>query len=123
MRILFVFLLFFCLWSCKTDTHSSGQTFVGFNKNLGVSNSVLVLARHIKTTQTTYKGYVGGRRFGNFEKKLPKSLNGLKLNYKEWDVHPKIKGKNRGAERLVSDQTGRIYYTKDHYKTFIELVL
>ncbi len=58
-------------------------------------------------------GYVGGRTFQNRERRLPQG------RYREYDVNPKIRGRNRGAERLVIEQqTGKAYYTDDHYKTF-----
>ena len=67
-------------------------------------------------------GYVGGRRFGNFEGHLPRQdLSGRRINYQEWDVNPKVQGRNRGAERLVTGSDGRAYYTRDHYNTFIEI--
>ena len=61
-------------------------------------------------------GYVGGRAFQNRERTLPRG------RYREYDVHPKVPGKNRGAERIVIDQrTGKAYYTADHYRTFIPM--
>jgi ribonuclease T1 len=77
---------------------------------------------YIKEHNKAPKGYVGGRRFGNYEELLPK-VNGQnkKLNYKEWDIYPKKKGQNRGAERLVTSSDGNAYYTSDHYASFIKL--
>jgi ribonuclease T1 len=58
-------------------------------------------------------GYVGGRPFHNRERRLPPG------SYREYDVHPKVPGRHRGAERIVIEQrTGKAYYTGDHYKTF-----
>ncbi|MGH7233171.1 MAG: ribonuclease domain-containing protein [Nitrospiraceae bacterium] len=58
-------------------------------------------------------GYVGGRFFHNRERRLPPG------RYREYDVNPKVSGRNRGAERLVIEQrTGKAYYTDDHYRTF-----
>ncbi|KRF58741.1 hypothetical protein ASG97_22790 [Bacillus sp. Soil745] len=64
----------------------------------------------------TKKGYVGGRKFKNNEGFLPKNTT-----YREYDIHKKKKGKNRGAERLVIGKNGTAYYTYDHYKTFIKI--
>lgn len=67
-------------------------------------------------------GFVGGRKFNNYEKLLPQySADGTKTAYQEWDVHKKVEGKNRGAERLVTEAEGNAYYTKDHYKSFIQI--
>jgi ribonuclease T1 len=61
-------------------------------------------------------GYVGGRAFNNRERRLPAG------RYREYDVHPRVPGRDRGPERLVVDQTtGRAYYTGDHYRTFVPL--
>jgi guanyl-specific ribonuclease Sa len=61
-------------------------------------------------------GYVGGRSFQNRERRLPRG------RYREYDVNPKRRGKNRGAERIVIEQrTGKAYYTDDHYRTFIPM--
>lgn len=67
-------------------------------------------------------GYVGGKRFGNFERRLPlKDGNGKKMNYREWDVNPKRQGQNRGSERLITGSDRRAWYTSDHYGSFTEI--
>ncbi|HMU30547.1 MAG: hypothetical protein KF854_11820 [Nitrospira sp.] len=61
-------------------------------------------------------GYVGGRNFLNRERVLPRG------RYREYDVHPKVPGKNRGAERIVINQSsGKAYYTADHYRSFVPM--
>lgn len=61
-------------------------------------------------------GYVGGRNFQNRERVLPRG------RYREYDVHPKVPGKNRGAERIVIHQaSGKAYYTADHYRSFVPM--
>jgi ribonuclease T1 len=61
-------------------------------------------------------GYVGGRRFENRERRLPSGA------YREYDVQPKVRGRDRGPERIVIDQrTGKAWYTGDHYRTFVPL--
>lgn len=59
---------------------------------------------------------IGGDVFRNFEKKLP-DQKGRK--WFEADVN--YTGGHRGAERLVYSNDGLVYYTEDHYETFIEL--
>jgi guanyl-specific ribonuclease Sa len=77
---------------------------------------------HVKEHYTPMAGYVGGRNFGNYEGHLPKrDGGGNSVMYREWDVNPKVEGKNRGAERLVTGSDGRAWYTNDHYDTFTEL--
>lgn len=67
-------------------------------------------------------GYEGGRHFGNYERRLPeRDAAGNKVEYREWDINPKVQGKNRGPERLVTGSDGRAWYTADHYNSFHEL--
>ena len=62
-------------------------------------------------------GYVGGRVWQNREKILPRGGN-----YHEFDVNAKVRGRNRGAERVIVDyDTGKGWYTGDHYRTFISI--
>jgi ribonuclease T1 len=61
-------------------------------------------------------GYVGGKVFRNRERRLPSG------RYKEYDVNRRAPGRSRDAERLVIEQeTGKAYYTNDHYRTFVPL--
>ena len=61
-------------------------------------------------------GYVGGKAFRNREGRLPSG------RYKEYDVNRRVPGRSRDAERLVIDSdTGKAYYTHDHYRTFVPL--
>ncbi len=67
-------------------------------------------------------GYVGGRKFGNYENHLPKTTpQGQRIQYQEWDVNPKKEDQNRGAERLVTGSDDRAWYTRDHYNSFMEV--
>lgn len=53
---------------------------------------------------------------------LEHGYNAVKaITYREWDVNPKIKGVDRGEERLVTGSDGSAYYTADHYQTFIHI--
>lgn len=68
------------------------------------------------------EGHVGGKRFGNFEKLLPqRDADGKIIHYREWDVNPKVNGRNRGAERLVTGNDQSAWYTRNHYKSFIQI--
>ncbi|WP_165437878.1 ribonuclease domain-containing protein [Streptococcus ruminantium] len=66
------------------------------------------------------EGYKGGKIYNNTpkggEQKLPAGIN-----YKEYDVHPKIKGVTRGTERVVIGDDGSVWYTDDHYETFMRV--
>lgn len=90
------------------------------NKQEKIPQKVYEVLKYIKENGETPDGYVGGRKFGNYEKQLPqKDENGRRINYQEWDVNPKQQGRNRGAERLVTGSNNKVYYTKNHYKSFV----
>ncbi len=92
------------------------------NRQGKIPQKVYEVLKYIKENGEAPDGYVGGRKFGNYEKQLPqKDENGRRINYQEWDVNPKQQGRNRGAERLVTGSNNKAYYTKNHYKTFIEI--
>jgi guanyl-specific ribonuclease Sa len=77
---------------------------------------------YIREHKRAPDGYVGGRTFGNFERLLPvQTSTGLRLRYQEWDVKPKVQGRDRGAERLITGSDNHAYYTSDHYRTFTEI--
>lgn len=81
---------------------------------------------HIRAHDTAPPGHVGGRRFGNYgrggEQKLPqRDSHGQPITYREWDIHPKAPGRNRGPQRLVTGSDGRAWYTADHYATYTEI--
>ncbi len=64
----------------------------------------------------------GGRRggqkgvFQNAEGRLPRQARGYWI---ESDVWPKNGA--RGAERLIFGRGGEVYWTRDHYETFVRL--
>lgn len=89
-----------------------------------IPTKIYDVIEHIKKYNKAPDGYVGGRQFMNYEKLLPEEdENGNKITYQEWDVNPKIAGKNRGKERLVTSSDGRAYFTNDHYESFNEIKL
>ncbi|MFK8909627.1 ribonuclease domain-containing protein [Streptomyces sp. YS-3] len=59
-----------------------------------------------------------GTVFSNFEKALPQHKRGY---YHEYTVNTP-KSRDRGARRLVTGQGGEIYYTGDHYKTYLAVL-
>ncbi len=104
-----------------TEYQHSTTSKENFNKkNDEIPIYVSKILTYIRLHKKAPEGYVGGRRFQNREHKLPTHTNGIKISYREWDVHPLVKGLNRGAERLITSDKSA-YYTKDHYKTFITI--
>ena len=59
---------------------------------------------------------IGGSRFGNYEGQLPEE-NGRK--FFEADCY--YTSGPRNAHRIVYSSDGRVWYTGDHYQTFVEL--
>ena len=75
-----------------------------------------VLDKIEKNNGTPPSGYKGGKIFQNSDKKLPEGTT-----YKEYDVNPNIAGQNRGSERIVIGNDGTVWYTNDHYETFLKM--
>ncbi|CCG98471.1 guanine-specific ribonuclease N1 and T1 [Fibrella aestuarina BUZ 2] len=89
-----------------------------------IPRKVYDVLAYVNANGRAMAGYVGGRRFGNFENHLPRSdTDGKPIRYQEWDVNPKMSGRNRGTERLVTGSDGRAWYTNDHYNTFVEVTV
>jgi ribonuclease T1 len=98
----------------KPELEKSGQA--------DIPDYVMNVLNHVLKYQEAPPEYTGGRIFQNREKRLRMTDNsGTRIKYQEWDVHPKIKGKNRGAERLITGSDHSAYYTRDHYQTFIKI--
>lgn len=58
---------------------------------------------------------IGGSYFGNYEGVLPEGHE-----YHECDIDT-LGASSRGAKRIVWSEEGQIYYTEDHYETFVLL--
>jgi ribonuclease T1 len=82
-----------------------------------VPEKAIVVYQHVLRTGRAPSGYVGGRVFENRERRLAPGGD-----YREFDVNPKVRGENRGPERIVVDRKARRgWYTADHYRTFIPI--
>lgn len=100
----------------ESGNHQSG------NQQSGIPEKVYNVLDYVQDKGKAKSGYVGGRTFGNREQLLPKKDDsGKRITYQEWDVNPKVKGKNRGTERIVTGSDGRSWYTNDHYNSFKEI--
>ncbi len=117
--LLLIFSLFFTL-SCRQVSESKSE----IRSNTSIPKAALNTLKYVQKHGKAPEGYVGGRNFGNYEKLLPqKDKFGKKIKYREWDIYPKQDGKNRGAERLVTGSDGKVWFTKDHYNSFTEIIL
>jgi guanyl-specific ribonuclease Sa len=105
-------LLLLALISCTR--HEPGHVPGGEDSAIRVPDKAITVYEHVLRTGAAPDGYVGGRTFENRERRLPEGNN-----YREYDVNPRIRGENRGPERLIIDHaTGNAWYTPDHYRTF-----
>jgi ribonuclease T1 len=87
-----------------------------------IPSKVYDILKYVNTFHEPKEGYVGGRKFHNYENKLPKvSPDGKKIYYQEWDVNPKRNRINRGKERLVTGDDHSAWYTNNHYQSFIQI--
>lgn len=104
------------------DSTAPKAPAVRTTKQETIPTKVFELLAYIRKNNRAPEGYVGGRKFGNFEKLLPqKTKAGKPIQYREWDVNPKQAGQNRGTERLVTGSDERAWYTRDHYNSFVEV--
>jgi ribonuclease T1 len=104
------------------DEQANTQVATAPSKKTQVPDHALKVLRYVQDHNKAPQGYIGGRRFGNYEKRLPqKTRNGVIITYREWDVLPKIKNRSRGAERLVTGSDRSAWYTSDHYMSFTEI--
>lgn len=105
--------------SVNTKTEESTTEEYSYVEKGEVPSKVLKVLKYIEENGEAPEGYVGGRKFKNLEQLLPKiDKNNKRINYREWDVNPKIDGKNRGKERLVTGDDESAYFTNDHYQSF-----
>jgi ribonuclease T1 len=93
-----------------------------YNGNENIPAKVREVLQYVKANGQAMDDYVGGREFTNRQNVLPvNNASGQRIRYQEWDVNPKVKGRNRGAERMCTGDDGRSWYTSDHYKSFTEI--
>jgi len=58
-----------------------------------------------------------GSVFANRERRLPRHYRGY---YREYTVAPPG-ARDRGARRIVAGRGGELYYTPDHYRSFLRV--
>lgn len=101
-----------------TIVQSPRENISAKEENSDIPLYVLETLTYIRKQNRAPQGFVGGRKFYNREKKLPIFVDEKKIFYREWDVRKKVRGRNRGPERLITSSK-HAYYTPDHYRTFI----
>lgn len=106
----------------SSDSAAPRAPAVRTSRQETIPPKVFELLAYIRKNNRAPQGYIGGRKFGNFEKLLPRKNNANKpIQYREWDVNPKQEGQNRGTERLVTGSDDRAWFTRDHYNSFVEV--
>jgi guanyl-specific ribonuclease Sa len=101
---------------------SAGRATTGFIDDVTVVSRGKVIGRGTVDVRATVEGIQSGKLsprdiFQNREGLLPKQGPGY---YQEF-VHPTPGVSGAGPQRIISGQGGELYYTPDHYKTFIPL--
>ncbi len=99
---------------------SVGRTTTGFINDVTVTSHGKVLGHGTVDVRATVEGIQSGRlspraEFRNDLGLLPRQSPGY---YQEF-VHPTLGVSGAGPQRIVSGHGGELYYTPDHYKTFI----
>ena len=120
MKFSIAFLSILFLISCPAAFGQQTKGAAGFSapeRHTGaVPQKALDVYNYVVLHGKAPAGYVGGSIWYNRERHLPKG------HYHEFDVNPKQKGVNRGAERVVIDfDTNNAWYTSDHYRTFVPI--
>jgi ribonuclease T1 len=109
----------------KENNNNNNVDFNGegnYNGNESIPAKVREVLQYVKANGQAMDGYVGGREFTNRQNVLPvNNASGQRIKYQEWDVNPKVQGKNRGVERMCTGDDGRSWFTSDHYKSFTEI--
>lgn len=94
------------------------------------------MPEHVQVSYTLYKedgwegthegqtpGTKAGGHFGNYDSQLPEyDGSDAVISYKEFDVNNKIEGQSRDAERFVVGSDGSVYYTDDHYDSYVKII-
>ena len=92
------------------------------NANYGGPDEAINIARKIKENNgKLLNGYKGGRTYKNIPLGEGAQMLPEGINYREYDIHPYVKGQNRGTERLVIGDDGSVWYTDDHYFSFTKI--
>ena len=67
--------------------------------------------------------YKGGAIFANDGRDNSAVLPNSYAPFREYDIYPKVPGVGRGTERIVIGQGagGAVWYTADHYRTFVRM--
>ena len=106
-------------WNYDTGMQEAGRSEGG---SKAIPDKARDIAKQVKANNgAPPKGYKGGRTYKNTPledgaQKLPEGVN-----YKEYDINLYVKGQNRGAERIVIGDDGSVWYTDDHYYTFVQI--
>jgi ribonuclease T1 len=105
------------LIACAAFPPASDGQRRGRHTTTAIPQRALEVYTYVLNHHAPPAGYVGGRVWQNREKNLPRGGT-----YHEFDVNPKVRGRNRGAERIIVDyDTGKGWYTGDHYRSFVPI--
>ena len=96
-----------------TVTYEDDGRSVTWRGDVDLTTTVARIRRGEKLARWENDGDV----FGNFERRLPGQGRGY---YREW-VHPTPQAPGPGPQRIVSGADGDLWYTPDHYESFIRL--
>ncbi|MFM9945207.1 MAG: ribonuclease domain-containing protein [Bacteroidia bacterium] len=108
----------------STNVENTVSTPIESDKenDVKIPAKVYDILKYVETFHEPKDGYVGGRKFHNYEGLLPINRpNGNPIHYREWDVNPKKGFMKRGKERLITGDNKSAWYTDNHYKSFIKI--
>jgi len=68
-------------------------------------------------------GTKAGGTFQNRDGLLPtRDASGRTITYREFDVNNRIAGMSRDAQRFVVGSDGSVFFTADHYRSFVRII-
>ena len=112
--------------SAATTPRTGSSSVIKPPKSNAIPEHVADTVDNIYRNNIGPSGFKGGKVFKNDGRGggavLPKVGEDNKLiQYKEYDVNRYYQGVNRGSERVVFGSDGKVYYTDDHYSTFVRV--
>ena len=107
---------------CPKNTTDPAGTAVTEGGSGAVPQKARDIAAQVKSRNgAAPQGYRGGKTYRNIPVNEGDQLLPEGVNYKEYDINPYVRGQNRGAERIVIGDDDSVWYTNDHYHTFIKV--
>ena len=106
----------------KWQNSSYNQSSTSFSETaVSIPQEAKDILAHVDQKGCAPQGYKGGKIFQNDGRQGSQVLPSSGMPYREYDIYPHIKGVPRGTERIVVGVDNSVWYTDNHYATFIQM--